>query len=37
MKAARNTPFMGSVMDYADHLARWRADGKLAGVEVTRA
>jgi len=37
MKAARNTPFMGSVMDYAAHLERWRADGKMAGVEATRA
>ncbi|MFA5884173.1 MAG: NAD(P)/FAD-dependent oxidoreductase [Acidimicrobiia bacterium] len=37
MKAARNTPFMGSVIDYADCLKQWREDGTFEGVEVTRA
>jgi cation diffusion facilitator CzcD-associated flavoprotein CzcO len=32
MKAARNTPFMGSVMEYADLLAAWRAEGSWHGV-----
>ena len=36
MKAARNTPFMGSVMDYADTLAAWREEGSWHGVAMTR-
>ena len=37
MKAARNTPFMGSVMEYADTLAAWRDAGTWHGVAMTRA
>ncbi len=35
MKAARNTPFMGSVVDYAEYLERWRDAGDMAGLVVT--
>lgn len=37
MKSARNTPFMGSVIDYATHLERWRDAGDWTGCEVTTA
>jgi cation diffusion facilitator CzcD-associated flavoprotein CzcO len=36
MAALRATPFMGSVIDYAAHLERWRDEGALGGLEVTR-
>ena len=37
MKAARSSPFMGAVQDYAAHLRAWRAAGDRAGTEVTTA
>jgi hypothetical protein len=37
MASLRATPFMGSVGDYAQHLIRWRDEGALAGLEVTKA
>jgi cation diffusion facilitator CzcD-associated flavoprotein CzcO len=36
MAALRATPFMGSVIDYAAHLERWRDEGTLGGLDVTR-
>ncbi len=37
MKAARNSPYMGSMLDYARLLEAWRAEGSLAGAEIARA
>jgi cation diffusion facilitator CzcD-associated flavoprotein CzcO len=36
-KSARNLTYVGSLLDYADHLVRWREAGELAGAEVRRA
>jgi cation diffusion facilitator CzcD-associated flavoprotein CzcO len=36
MASLRATPFMGSVIDYAAHLERWRDEGTFAGLELTR-
>ena len=36
MLAARSAVFPGSLMDYAAHLEKWRADGTLAGTELVR-
>ena len=33
-KAARNLVYAGSLLDYADHLARWRETGELPGTRV---
>jgi len=35
MKAARNSPYMGSMLDYARLLEAWRQAGGLVGAEVT--
>jgi cation diffusion facilitator CzcD-associated flavoprotein CzcO len=37
MKAARNSPYMGSMLDYARLLEAWRREGTLAGAETTTA
>ena len=37
MKAARNSPYMGSMLNYARLLEAWRAEGSLAGAEVSKA
>lgn len=37
MKAARSSPFMGAVQDYAAHLRAWRDAGDLAGTVTTTA
>ncbi len=37
MLAARGAVFPGSLMDYAEHLRQWRAEGSLAGTRVVRA
>jgi cation diffusion facilitator CzcD-associated flavoprotein CzcO len=34
-KSARNLAYLGSIIDYAQHLKRWRAEGGDAGVELT--
>ena len=36
-KAARNLVYIGSLLDYVEHLARWRDAGDLAGTRVVRA
>ncbi|MCC5953342.1 MAG: NAD(P)/FAD-dependent oxidoreductase [Acidimicrobiia bacterium] len=36
MLAARSAVFPGSLMDYAEHLECWRADGSLEGTRVVR-
>jgi cation diffusion facilitator CzcD-associated flavoprotein CzcO len=36
-KAARNLVYTGSLLDYAEHLERWRADGSFPGTTITRA
>jgi hypothetical protein len=35
-KAARNLVYAGSLLDYADHLQRWRDDGGFRGAAITR-
>jgi hypothetical protein len=37
MKSARNSPYMGSMLNYARLLEAWRAEGSLAGAEVAKA
>ncbi len=37
IKSARNSPYMGSVLDYANVLRQWRAAGGLQGAEVAKA
>ena len=37
MKAARNSPYMGSMLDYARLLKAWRDAGGLVGAEVVKA
>jgi cation diffusion facilitator CzcD-associated flavoprotein CzcO len=36
-KAARNLVFAGSLLEYANHLERWRAQGGLVGAKITKA
>ena len=35
-KAARNLPWMGNVMGYADQLEAWRTEGTFPGTRVVR-
>jgi len=37
MKAARNSPYMGSMLDYARLLKAWRDAGGLVGAQVAKA